>query len=76
MLLRVMVRGVWVVVDGRMRLGRHVMAVVLPVVLLPASIVLVHGAGGRTMTAVAGHHGREMLPLQPIASQKDPATNV
>jgi hypothetical protein len=76
--LRVVVLRIGVVVDGRVRLGRHVMGVVL--VLLPASLV-VHGAIGRAMAAVrAWHHGREreaaMLPLQLVAGQKDQAANV
>lgn len=75
--LRVVVLGVGVVMDGRVRLWRHVMGVVLRVVLLPASLV-VHGVG-RAMAAVrAWHHGRAaaMLPLQSVAGQRDQAANV
>lgn len=73
------VLGIRVVVDGRVRLGRHVVGVVLGVVLLPASLVLVHGASGRAMAAVrAWHHGRAaaMLPRQPTASRREQAINV
>lgn len=76
--LRVVVLRIGVVVDGRVRLRRHVMGVVL--VLLPASLV-VHWAIRRAMAAVrAWHHGREreaaMLPLQLVAGQIDQAANV
>ena len=69
--LGMVVLRVGVVVDGRMRLRRHVMVVLM---ILPPS--LVHGTGRRTMRA--WHHGRQaaMLPLQSDAGQRDQATNV